>query len=326
MAKRAGARLLRVRVPWPQSAGDDASSDDALVAAVEAALAAEPRVVFALFDHITSCPAVLLPVARLCAACRARGVRTMVDGAHAVGALPLDVPAVGADAYTSNCHKWLMTPKGTAFLWVAPDDAPGACMGAPPGSRGSRGISRGMQAQTRPTVISHGYGLGFVREFLWAATCDYTPYLGIEAAIDFFEQQGPGRIMAHNRALAARAGAFLAAAWGTGPVLTPPRVSTTMCVVRVPTERGGGGGGGGDGEGEGGPAVLAGGALAGRGVFPPTGEGACALNHALRARGVEVPVFVFGGFLHVRVSAQIYVVWADYEKLAALMVELQCCE
>jgi hypothetical protein len=212
---------------------------------------------------------------------------------------------------------------------VAPDGADGADGGTTTGG--------GMQAQTRPTVISHGYGLGFVREFLWAATCDYTPYLGIEAAIDFFEQQGPARIMAHNRSLAAAAGAFLAAAWGTGPVLTPPRVSTTMCVVRVPTERGSGGGaggaggggaggaGGGEGEG-GGPAVLAGGAVAGRGVFPPTGEGACALNHALRARGVEVPVFVFGGFLHVRVSAQIYVVWADYEKLAALMVELQCCE
>ena len=285
VAQRAGARLVRVAVPWPLN-------DDALVAAVATALAAEPRIVFALLDHITSTPAVLLPVARLCALCRERGVTTMVDGAHAVGALELDVPAIGCDAYTSNCHKWLMTPKGTAFLWVAPGE---------------------LQRKTRPTVISHGYGLGFVREFLWAATCDYTSFLGIEAALDFFEHDGaggPARIMAHNRALAARAGVFLAKAWGT-EVLTPPAFCTTMCCVRAPTRKGARAGGGA-------------GAVEGGGVFPPTGEGACALNHALRARGVEVPVFVFHGFLHVRISAQIYVEWRDYERLAELMVELQC--
>ena len=58
----------------------------------------------------------------------------MVDGAHAVGSLDLDVPSLQVDFYTANLHKWLCTPKGTAFLWVAPQH----------------------QAGLRPLVLSHG--------------------------------------------------------------------------------------------------------------------------------------------------------------------------
>eukprot|EP00937_MAST-01D_sp_MAST-1D-sp2_P001798 g1798.t1 len=270
-ARRAGARLVRVRVPWPME-------DDAVVAAVRCALDAEAargaHVAFALFDHVTSCPAVLMPVQRLCALCRARGVPVMVDGAHAVGGLELDVPAVGADAYTSNCHKWLCTPKGTAFLWVR----------AGP-----------LQRLVRPTVTSHGYGLGFVREFMWAATCDYTPFLGIEPALAFFERRGGVRaIAARNHALAQRGGALLARAWGTEP-LVGARHCTTMCVVRAP-----------------------------EGVYSPAQPAdPQALCHALRARGVEVPVFAFRDALYVRVSAQVYNELEEYERLAALMLELQ---
>lgn len=39
---------------------------------------------------------------------------------RAVGQIDLHVPKVGADFYVSNLHKWCMTPKGSAFLWVAP--------------------------------------------------------------------------------------------------------------------------------------------------------------------------------------------------------------
>lgn len=60
-----------------------------------------------------------------------------MDGSHAVGALPLDIPSLGCDYYTSNLHKWLCTPKGSALLWVHP----------------------ARQFDVKPLVVSHGYKL-----------------------------------------------------------------------------------------------------------------------------------------------------------------------
>jgi selenocysteine lyase/cysteine desulfurase len=94
-------------------------SDAAIVAAVAAALDAEAGGVFAAsFSHIVSVPAMILPIRELAAACKARGVLVLVDGAHALGQIPVDVGALGADFWLGNGHKWLYSPKGSAVLWV----------------------------------------------------------------------------------------------------------------------------------------------------------------------------------------------------------------
>jgi len=74
-----------------------------------------------LMSHITSATALLLPVEEICSRAREQGIITVIDGAHAVGQLDLDLRKTGADFYTSNCHKWLLTPKGTGFLYVHPN-------------------------------------------------------------------------------------------------------------------------------------------------------------------------------------------------------------
>ncbi len=73
-----------------------------------------------LMSHITSATALVLPVKEICERARHAGIITVIDGAHAVGHLDLDILDIAADFYTSNCHKWLLTPKGTAFLYVHP--------------------------------------------------------------------------------------------------------------------------------------------------------------------------------------------------------------
>ena len=83
-------------------------SDDAVMAAVETAIAdhgGARAFAMGVISHISSQPAVVLPVARFCAALS--GVPVVVDGAHAPGTIHLDVPSLGAAAYTGNLHKWM---------------------------------------------------------------------------------------------------------------------------------------------------------------------------------------------------------------------------
>eukprot|EP01147_Barroeca_monosierra_P003638 gene3638-6216_t len=74
----------------------------------------------ALFSHIISFPAVILPVTELTRICKERGVaHVVIDGAHCPGHIPLDIESyfqAGVDAYIGNCHKWLFCPKGTAIM------------------------------------------------------------------------------------------------------------------------------------------------------------------------------------------------------------------
>jgi isopenicillin-N epimerase len=80
--------------------------------------AATPRTKAIMVSHITSGLGIVLPVKELATLARERGALSLIDGAQAVGQIPVDVKTLGVDAYAGSPHKWLMAPKGTGFLYL----------------------------------------------------------------------------------------------------------------------------------------------------------------------------------------------------------------
>lgn len=80
--------------------------------------AMSPRTKVVMFSHITSGRGVVMPARELCALAHAHGALAIVDGAQAVGQIPVDVKALDCDAYAASPHKWLLAPKGTGILYV----------------------------------------------------------------------------------------------------------------------------------------------------------------------------------------------------------------
>jgi isopenicillin-N epimerase len=211
VAGRSGVKVNVAMVPFPLA------SPDEVVAAVLAKVT--PKTRLALLDHITSPTALVLPIAKVVSELAARGVDALVDGAHGPGMVPLDLNALGAAYYTGNCHKWLCTPKGSAFLWVRRD----------------------RQAAVHPLTISHGHTgeregrTRFRLEFDWMGTSDPTAWLTVPMAIDYLGAQLPGgwpALMARNRALALEGRALLCAAAGTPPVC-PEEMVGSIASVRL---------------------------------------------------------------------------------------------
>jgi len=206
VAARSGMSVVVAELPFPLG------GEQAVVEAVLARASARTRL--AVIDHVTSPTALVLPVARLVAELRDRGIETLVDGAHAPGMVPLRLAALGAAYYTGNAHKWLCAPKGAAFLHVRRD----------------------RQSELHPLVISHGYPLGFRAEFDWTGTVDPTPWLCIPEAIRYLGGLLPGgwpELMARNRSLALQARDTLCGALGVeAPV--PDAMIGSMASIPLP--------------------------------------------------------------------------------------------
>jgi L-cysteine/cystine lyase len=96
----------------------DGGDERRTLAAFEAAILPGTRLVS--LSHVLWTTGARLPVAEIVSLAHDRGALVAIDGAQSVGAIAVDVEAIGADFYAISGQKWLLGPEGTGALWVAP--------------------------------------------------------------------------------------------------------------------------------------------------------------------------------------------------------------
>jgi isopenicillin-N epimerase len=165
---RFGIKIVTVKLPVPPS------SDQEIVDVFAQAIS--PRTRILVFSHITTATGVILPVKKICALAREKGLLTHVDGAHAVGQIALDLRDLGCDFYASSPHKWLMSPKGTGLLYVREP----------------------LQRQLWVNVVSGEWKNYDAKAYRFEnlGTSNLSIMVGLKAALDFYATIGAERIYA----------------------------------------------------------------------------------------------------------------------------------
>ncbi len=170
---KTGAKYVHQPIPLPVSLSGRGAGDEAeIVDQFWQGVTQRTKVIY--LSHITSPTALRLPVKQICQRARQAGILSVIDGAHALGQVPLDLQALDADFYTSNCHKWALAPKGAAFLYAR----------------------RETQHLVEPLVVSWGYGNDprfgtgsrYVDSLQWTGTKDPAAALAVPAALQFMEE------------------------------------------------------------------------------------------------------------------------------------------
>jgi isopenicillin-N epimerase len=161
-------------------------------------------------SHITSATALLLPVEEIVREAHTRGLVAIVDGAHAVAQVDLDLDGLGADFYAGNCHKWLCAPKGSGFLHVKPE----------------------WQERVDGAITSWGYEepATFLSRTERQGTRDAAAYLSVPSAIAFTREHD---VRERCVALAREARRELCALLRTEPI-APEAMVLQMASVRLP--------------------------------------------------------------------------------------------
>lgn len=135
-------------------------------------------------DHIASCPGILLPIKEVAKACLLKNVPLLVDAAHAIGQVEINLDELGKDGvryWVTDCHKWFFSPKGAALLWVHKDKQDNVFPVIDCATIGTKGCI----TEKNSLQVSE-----FESRFLYLGTKDYTPWLSVRKAIYFVELMG----------------------------------------------------------------------------------------------------------------------------------------
>ena len=218
MARRSGAKIVVANIPLPLT------DENQFTSALQQNMTNRTRVLF--LSHITSATALVFPIERIVKEAKLRGIWTVIDGAHTPGHIALDIDALDADFYAGNCHKWMMAPKGSAFLYVRTE----------------------LQAMINPLVISHGWtedagepgakgvfgNTPFIDGLEMQGTRDPSAWLTVPDAIAFAKQHQWDKVATQCRVLVQDTAARVAKLTGLPALSSPEFCAPQMVSMPVP--------------------------------------------------------------------------------------------
>jgi selenocysteine lyase/cysteine desulfurase len=155
-----GATLKKIKLPLP------GNSVEEIVNTVRQSITPKTKVL--MLSHVNTTTGLLMPFAEIAKIAQPKGIHLIADGAQAPGLTPVDVKALGVDAYAASGHKWLMGPKETGFLYV----------------------NKKFQEQVKPVFTASGFSAYSAS----SGTRNVATIIGLGLAIDFHTSIGTDRI------------------------------------------------------------------------------------------------------------------------------------
>lgn len=126
-------------------------------------------------SHVFSSTGLRVPIDKVSALARSKGILCIVDGAQAAGAIKVNVKELGCHAYATSGHKWLMGPKGTGLLYI---------------SKEAQDLIRPMQFEESYNTYNDGNGV-----------VNLACILGLNKAIEYLQSTGIDKIEEHDLSL-----------------------------------------------------------------------------------------------------------------------------
>ena len=159
-----GAKYVKQKIRFPLKSKND------FLKQFLSGVTSKTKLIF--ISHITSSTGLRLPVEEICSFAKEKNILIFIDGAHAPGQVKINLSQLDPDFYTGACHKWMLTPKGSSFLYVR----------------------NNLQHLFDPLLISWGYKSDhpsdsqFLDYHQLQGTRDYSAFLTIPAAINFLDE------------------------------------------------------------------------------------------------------------------------------------------
>jgi isopenicillin-N epimerase len=193
-------------------------SKQAILDAIEKSIT--PKTTIALIDYVTSASAFIMPVPEIIQLLQAKGIQVIVDAAHCPGMIDINLNELKPDYFIANCHKWICSPKGSAFIYVAPKH----------------------QSTIEPLVFSHYNDMSpdsaahWSNQFMWDGTHDYSAYICVKDALAHMPtliNGGWDAIKKHNHELVWQAATKIANAFNV-TLPAPKEMIGSICNIPMP--------------------------------------------------------------------------------------------